>query len=462
MRILYGAATGDGAAGDSADGRAPASRAWMLSEVQLATELLNAYKRRNPSMVFNALRPAAARKGRHGRFVRLRPRPVQHPQGEDRDHRALRRARRDRSVVGHRSGDEGEPSARPVEDIGVSGEVSFTATGGALAPQVPIAIQIADRDSFGRLRWSRDEGPRNLTPYPITAPLPARAMHRSAHQPADPLYLVARQRRGAADGARARGMPRAFPPGSTPRRSGSGSTTTSSQNCDACDKAGARRHHGRRDVRRGRTDHVPHHHAAGRRRRLRDLARRSDRSSSTRRTARCCAKTLVLKADNQDFTLQPIYNAGAPAGEPLFEYRSTWRCRTARFTRGTTLDSRPTGSACSSAGRSSNSRSATLPGEVTAMMIPLRCAIARRSRVAATPALAGPDLRQARSAGPLIVYPDDARRTSSTSRRGIWRSPGERRRARRASAARALHRLRGDRRSRHGRGAQHLHACASS
>ena len=37
-------------------------------------------------------------------------------------------------------------------------------TGGMLAPQVPIAIQIADRDSFGRGRWSRKEGYRNLTP----------------------------------------------------------------------------------------------------------------------------------------------------------------------------------------------------------------------------------------------------------------------------------------------------------
>ena len=37
-----------------------------------------------------------------------------------------------------------------MQDIGVNGDVSFAATGGALAPQVPIAIQIADRDSFGR------------------------------------------------------------------------------------------------------------------------------------------------------------------------------------------------------------------------------------------------------------------------------------------------------------------------
>jgi hypothetical protein len=32
-------------------------------------------------------------------------------------------------------------------------------------------------------------------------------------------------------------------------------------------------------------------------------------------------KTLVLKADNQDFTLRPIYSAGRRDGERLFEYR---------------------------------------------------------------------------------------------------------------------------------------------
>ena len=66
-----------------------------------------------------------------------------------------------------------------------------------------------------------------------------------------------------------------------------------------------------------------------------------------------------------------------------------------------------------------------------------------------------------RSAGPLTVYPDDARRTL------FYYPPGEltiavkRRRARRALAARALHRLRGDRRSRRDDGAQHLHAARS-
>ena len=31
-------------------------------------------------------------------------------------------------------------------------------------------------------------------------------------------------------------------------------------------------------------------------------------------------KPVVLKADNQDFTLRPIYNQPRGAGEPLFEY----------------------------------------------------------------------------------------------------------------------------------------------
>jgi hypothetical protein len=32
-------------------------------------------------------------------------------------------------------------------------------------------------------------------------------------------------------------------------------------------------------------------------------------------------KTVVLSADNQDFTLRPIYSAGRRDSEPLFEYR---------------------------------------------------------------------------------------------------------------------------------------------
>jgi hypothetical protein len=166
MRILYGAATGD-AAGGTVLMATRLQSGMDASEVQIATELLNAYRRRYPATVFTALRPLPLDKD----GVDVSISAVLGQYAIPKEEIAITALS---DVLG-----EIEVSwvTDPVtkenlqlalmQDIGVNGDVSFTATGGALAPQVPIAIQIADRDSFGRGRWSRTEGYRNRTPYPI-------------------------------------------------------------------------------------------------------------------------------------------------------------------------------------------------------------------------------------------------------------------------------------------------------
>jgi hypothetical protein len=55
------------------------------------------------------------------------------------------------------------------EDIGLSGAVKFTPSGGKLAAQqIPLRLRLADADSFGTLTWRRDEQLHNRTLYPLT------------------------------------------------------------------------------------------------------------------------------------------------------------------------------------------------------------------------------------------------------------------------------------------------------
>jgi hypothetical protein len=166
MRILYGAATTAGNAGDVLMA-ARLESGLDLSEVQLATELLNAYKRRNPSTVFTVLRPLPLEKD--GVDVSLGAVLGQYS------------IPKEKIAITGLSDVLGEievswvtdPATKEnlqlalIQDVGVNGMVAFAAAGGALAAQVPIAIQLADRDSFGRVRWVRTDGYRNLTPYPV-------------------------------------------------------------------------------------------------------------------------------------------------------------------------------------------------------------------------------------------------------------------------------------------------------
>lgn len=55
-----------------------------------------------------------------------------------------------------------------VEDIGINGSLTFSPAGGALPPQrIPVEIKLADRTTFGDIRWQRGAKWRNVTPYPL-------------------------------------------------------------------------------------------------------------------------------------------------------------------------------------------------------------------------------------------------------------------------------------------------------
>jgi hypothetical protein len=54
------------------------------------------------------------------------------------------------------------------EQVGISGTLTFTPAGAATRkPQIPIKITIADADTLGRFRWTRDQNWRNGAPYPL-------------------------------------------------------------------------------------------------------------------------------------------------------------------------------------------------------------------------------------------------------------------------------------------------------
>lgn len=317
MRILYGAAAGDDAAG--AVLMATRLQSGMdASDVQIATELLNAYRRRYPATVFTALRPLPLDKD--GVDVSI---------GAVLGQYAIPKEKIAITALSDVLGEiEVSWVTDPVtkeniqlalmQDIGVNGDVSFTATGGMLAPQVPIAIQIADRDSFGRGRWSRADGYRNVTPYPIRL----RYLHALIIDPRNNLPIlytwsldnveVPPQARVAWDAAR-------VPAWIDTEAKRVWVDYTVVDSCEACD----------RQVLDGITggvtsiaaEQITFHTITP----LADVGgyeisaqvRSKYFDPKDRAELR---KSIVLKADNQDFILKPIYNVSRPAGEPLFEY----------------------------------------------------------------------------------------------------------------------------------------------
>lgn len=317
MRILYGAAAGDAASADVLMS-ATLQSGLDLSEVQLAQELLNAYKRRNPSTVFSALRPLPLEEG--GLDVSLAAVLGQYS------------IPKEKVVITGLSDVLGEIEVSwvtdPVtkenvqlalmQDVGVSGGVTFSATGGALAPQVPISIQLADRDSFGRLRWNRAEGHRNLTPYPIRL----RYLHALVIDPRNNLPIlytwsldnieVPPQARVQWDAAR-------VPAWIDTEAKRVWIDYGVVDNCDPCDREVLDRITG--GVTSITADQITFHTITP----LADVGGyeitahiRSKYFDPKDRAE--LQKAVVLKADNQDFTLKPIYNVQRGAGEPLFEY----------------------------------------------------------------------------------------------------------------------------------------------
>jgi len=317
MRILYGAAAADGAAGDVLMA-ARLQSGLDASEVQLANELLSAYRRRNPSTVFSALRPLPLEKD--GVDVSLGAVLGQYS------------IPKDKIAITGLSDVLGEIEVSwvtdPVtkenlqlalmRDVGVSGDVGFAVSGGALAPQVPIAIQIADRDSFGRMRWNRTDGHRNLTPYPIRL----RYLHALVIDPRNNvpfLYTWSLDNTEVPPQAMVRWDPARVPAWIDSEAKRIWIDYAVVDTCDQCDRQVIDNITG--GVTSIAAEQITFHTITP----LADVGGyeitaqvRSKFFDPKDRAV--LQKSIVLAADGQDFVLRPVYNVSRPAGEPLFEY----------------------------------------------------------------------------------------------------------------------------------------------
>jgi hypothetical protein len=220
-----------------------------------------------------------------------------------------------------------------VEDVGVSGEVAFEVAGGSLVPQVPISIRLADRESFGRLRWNRTEGARNQTPYPLRL----RYLHALCIDPRTNLPILYTWSLGDTEvppSARVRWDAARVPSWIDTEAKRIWVDYGVSQNCDACD----------RRVLEGITGGVSS--VAAEQITFRTITPLADVGAYEitahvrskffdPRDRAVVQKVVVLGADNKDFTLGPIYNTDRKNAEPLFEYRLDLAMPDGRTYRGT-------------------------------------------------------------------------------------------------------------------------------
>ncbi len=316
MRILYGAAT-SGAAGDVLMA-ARLQSGLDLAEVRLAQDLLKAYMQRQNTPAPFTLRPLPLEKS--GLDVSLSAVLGQYS------------IPKEKVAITGLSDVLGEIEVSwitdPVtkeniqlalmQDIGVSGRVVFAATGGELAPQVPISIQLADRDSFGRARWNRTDGYRNNTPYPVRL----RYLHALILNPVNHLPILYSWSLGnteVAPGARVDWSGARVPAWIDTEAKRLWVDYGVVETCDPCDKLVLDRITG--GVSAVTADQVTFHTITP----LADVGGyeitahiRSKYFDPKDRAS--VQKSIVLKADNQDFVLKPIYNVERPGGQPLFEY----------------------------------------------------------------------------------------------------------------------------------------------
>jgi hypothetical protein len=320
LRILYGAASNAGASGDVLMA-AQLQSGLDSSEVQLATALLDAYRRRNSAAASNV--PAV-----------LRPLPLE-KDGVDVSLGAVLgqySIAKDKIAITGLSDVLGEIEVSwvtdPVtkenlqlalaQDVGVNGSVAFTAAGGALEPQVPIAIQIADRDSFGRVRWNRTDGYRNLTPYPVRL----RYLHALVVDPRSNVPILYSWSLGnveVAPGARVEWDGARVPAWIDTDAKRVWVDYGVVDGCEPCDRRVLDAITG--GVTSIAAEQITFHTITP----LADIGAyeltafvRSKYFDPKDRTLR--QRSVVLKADNQDFTLGPLYSGAARAGDPLFEY----------------------------------------------------------------------------------------------------------------------------------------------
>ena len=166
LRMLYGAAAGDESAGD-------VMVAMRLDagidavEPQLAATLMRAYAARHPQVKFDELLPlpieappAVSLASELQHQYEIPPESVSVTALSD----ALGEI--DASWVTDPITKENLQLAL-VEEVGLSGTLTFAAAGGGLPPQtVPIRARLADATSFGAIPWRRGQSWRNATPYP--------------------------------------------------------------------------------------------------------------------------------------------------------------------------------------------------------------------------------------------------------------------------------------------------------
>jgi hypothetical protein len=202
-----------------------------------------------------------------------------------------------------------------------------------LVSQVPISIRLADRESFGRLRWNRTEGARNQTPYPLRL----RYLHALCIDPRTNLPILYTWSLGdtaVPPSARVQWDAARVPAWIDTEAKRIWVDYGVSQNCDACDKR----------VLEGITGGVSS--VAAEQITFRTITPLAD-TAAYEITAHVRSKffdprdrammqrVVVLGADNKDFTLGPIYNADRRDGEPLFEYRLDLAMPDGRTYRGT-------------------------------------------------------------------------------------------------------------------------------
>ncbi len=319
LRILYGAATTAGAAGDVLMA-AQLQSGLDFSEVQLATDLLNAYRRRN---------------GAAGTPAVLRPLPVE----KDGVDVSLAAVLGQYSIAKEKIAITGlsdvlgqidvswvtDPVTKEnlqialAQDVGVNGTIAFTATGGALEPQVPISIQLADRDSFGRVRWNRSDGYRNQTPYPVRL----RYLHALVIDPRSNLPILYSWSLGnteVAPGSRVEWDAGRVPSWIDNEAKRVWVDYGVVGGCEPCDRRVLDAITG--GVTSIAAEQITFHTITP----LADVGAhevtaivRSKYFDPKDRGV--LQRSVILSADNQDFAVKPIYSGAVGPGDPVFEYR---------------------------------------------------------------------------------------------------------------------------------------------
>lgn len=165
LRMLYGAAKGADAGEVAIAARLDAGI--DLAESKLANDLLAAYAKRHPKTKFTAVRPLPI----DAVAVSLASGLTQYSIPAEKIATVAISdvlGQVEISCVTDAITKESLQLAL-VEDVGLSGAVTFTPAGGKLgAQQIPARLRLADADTFGTIAWKRDEPFHNRSLYPLT------------------------------------------------------------------------------------------------------------------------------------------------------------------------------------------------------------------------------------------------------------------------------------------------------